>query len=374
MFDEEKEEDYWLDLAEDMGEELGVDTREGSVFMDMAAGHCIRIAKFYNDLDSIVGMLADDTAEGDILTEKAARDNVERVAAVPSYWEGVFEGVVPEEGTRFLCGEYYFTWMNANGLFCLVSELAGADANLLEPGSELVPVDSVDGLERAVLGKLIEPGKAEESDDALRARWREEKRNPSRNGNMSHYKMWCEEVPGVGKARIFPLWGGNLTVMAVLLSEDGKGVDDSVVHAVQDYVDPIGKGYPVDVDGTTYLFGDGLGEGAANLGAHFLARPAAPVAVSVSADVVLMDGYAMDTVREAASEKISTYLSRLALQSKDLDTIIVRISTIGSIIAGTDGVLDYDYDSLLLNGAAENILVDALSAAFLSEVVFDAGA
>ena len=86
MFEEKKTEEYWMDLAEDLGEDLGVDTREGSVYMDMASGHCIRIAKFYNDLDMLSEMLADDTATGDILTEKAARDNVERIAASPSYW------------------------------------------------------------------------------------------------------------------------------------------------------------------------------------------------------------------------------------------------------------------------------------------------
>lgn len=35
MFTEEMDEEFWSDLAEDMGEELGVDVREGSVFMDM---------------------------------------------------------------------------------------------------------------------------------------------------------------------------------------------------------------------------------------------------------------------------------------------------------------------------------------------------
>ena len=370
MFEEEKTEEYWMDLAEDLGEDLGVDTREGSVYMDMASGHCIRIAKFYNDLDMLSEMLADDTATGDILTEKAARDNVERIAASPSYWTGIFEGTVPEEGSIFLCGEYEFVWQKVKESFLLVSKLPGTDTNMLKPGSELLPEDTIENLERAILGELVEMGKAEERDEALRSRWKAEKRMPSRNGNGTHYKIWCEEVEGVGRARILPLWGGNLTVKAILLSDSGKNVSEDVVKAVQCYVDPIRKGYPVVVDGNTYVFGDGWGEGVANLGAHFLAESAIPIDLAITADIDLVEGYTLYDVKVAATEKIVSYLSRIALQSQDNAGTVIRISTIGSIIADLEGVLDYDYESLLINGETENIMIDVSSVAVLSEVEF----
>ncbi|MCI9417822.1 MAG: hypothetical protein HFI82_10565 [Eubacterium sp.] len=370
MFEEKKTEEYWMDLAEDLGEDLGVDTREGSVYMDMASGHCIRIAKFYNDLDMLSEMLADDTATGDILTEKAARDNVERIAASPSYWTGIFEGTVPEEGSIFLCGEYEFVWQKVKESFLLVSKLPGTDTNMLKPGSELLPEDTIENLERAFLGELVEMGKAEERDEALRSRWKAEKRMPSRNGNGTHYKIWCEEVEGVGRARILPLWGGNLTVKAILLSDSGKNVSEDVVKAVQCYVDPIRKGYPVVVDGNTYVFGDGWGEGVANLGAHFLAESAIPIDLAITADIDLVEGYTLYDVKVAATEKIVSYLSRIALQSQDNAGTVIRISTIGSIIADLEGVLDYDYESLLINGETENIMIDVSSVAVLSEVEF----
>ena len=40
-------EDYFMEQAREMGDALGVDTREGSVYMDAAAGHCLRAAKFF---------------------------------------------------------------------------------------------------------------------------------------------------------------------------------------------------------------------------------------------------------------------------------------------------------------------------------------
>lgn len=370
MFDEEKDEEYWLELAEEMGADLGVDTREGSVFMDMAAGHCIRIAKFYNDLDLVMEMVADDTAAGDILTEKAARDNIERFPASPAYWTGVFTGGTPKEGDRFFCGEHSFVWQYVGDMGYLVSETAGVDVNLLEPGAELVPEDTIEDLESAVLGQLAVMGRAEESDESLRSRWKAEKRMPSKNGNKVHYKTWCEEVDGVGRARILPLWGGNLTVKAVLLSETGKDVSEDIVHAVQEYVDPIKIGYPVLVNEKTYIFGDGFGEGAANIGTHFLAESAIPFELEVSVKVDLADGYMMNEVKAAAAGRIEAYLARIALQSQEDKEMVVRISTIGSIIAELEGVLDYDYDSLLINGAAENVMVDVSSVAVLSEVMF----
>ena len=84
MFTEEMDEEFWSDLAEDMGEELGVDVREGSVFMDMQMGHCMRVAKFYGDLSLLHDMMMPDTAVGEFLTEYAAQDNVYRIAATSS--------------------------------------------------------------------------------------------------------------------------------------------------------------------------------------------------------------------------------------------------------------------------------------------------
>jgi len=93
---EEFTEDYFMDQARALGEEYGVDTRQGSLFMDAATGHCIRIAKFMNDLSTAFEMLAVDTCIGDVLTEKAAQDGIYRQSATPSYYEVSFTGTTPE--------------------------------------------------------------------------------------------------------------------------------------------------------------------------------------------------------------------------------------------------------------------------------------
>lgn len=372
MFEDKMDEEYWSDLAEDMGEDMGVDVREGSVFMDMQIGHCMRVAKFYGDLSLLHRMVMPDTATGEFLTEYAAQDNVYRTVASSSCWSALFEGSVPEVGAEFMCGDTYLTLTDMAGVLCLVANEPGEESNALLPGSDLIPVDNIDDLESATLGDLIVPGKAEESDESLLVRWQSSKTNPEANSNVPQIKSLCEKHESIGRAKILPLWGGENTVKAVLLSKMGQTVSPEVVAEVQQYIDPIEKGYEVVVDGEKYIFGDGLGEGAANIGLHFLAASAEPVGLTITATVDLKEGYTRDQVVNAARGQITAYLARIALEAPDKDFATVRISNIGSIITALPGVLDYDYDSLTINGSGGNVEIDQESVAVLEEVVLNA--
>lgn len=373
MFEDEMDEEYWSDLAEEMGEELGVDVREGSVFMDMQIGHCMRIAKFYGDLSLLHGMIMPDTAAGEFLTEYAALDNIYRKASTSSCWSALFEGTVPEAGTEFMCEDTYLTLRNMDGVLCLVANDPGEESNALLPGSDLIPVDNIDNLDSATLGELIIKGTAEETDESLRARWQSSKIDPEANSNVPQLKSLCEQHESIGRAKILSLWGGENTVKAVLLSKMGQNISDEIVAEVQKYIDPIEKGYGVIVDGEKYIFGDGLGEGAANIGLHFLAASAKPVYLTVTATIDLKEGYTMEQVINAARGQITAYLAKIALEAPDKVFTTVRISNIGSIITAIPGVLDYDYDSLAINGSGENMEIDQESVAVLAEVVLNAG-
>lgn len=375
MFENEKDEEYWLELARERGEALGVDTREGSVYMDMQTGHCFRIAKFYNDLDKVSEMMAIDTCYGDILKERAAQDDIHFYKASPSYWTADFIGTIPEDGTEFLCGDYYFIWTEVNNEvlsgFYLVSNDAGAVTNNLKSGMELIPADNIDDLEAATLGQLVIEGADEEDDEHLRSRWKNKKINRTANGNIQHYKEWCEDVKGIGRAMIFPLFAGENTVKAVLFSSDGMNVSEELVKNVQEYVDPIEKGYEVIVDEKKVICGDGMGMGVANLGAHFFAVSAKPLEMLITAPITLSDGYTKDMAEKRAENEIRKYLKKLALDTSDSSKTIVRISTIGAMIADMPEITDYDYSELKINGNSENIIIEFDSVAVLSEVIFN---
>ena len=62
-------EDLLTEKAVDMGSSLGVDTREGSVYRDAAAGHITRTAEFFDNLSQLKEILYIFTCPGEILDE-----------------------------------------------------------------------------------------------------------------------------------------------------------------------------------------------------------------------------------------------------------------------------------------------------------------
>lgn len=369
MFEEFTEE-YFLSQARDFGDELGVDTRNGSVYMDMAAGHCLRAAFFFANLSELFNMFALDTCYADVLDDKAAEWGMARHPAAPAVFNAVFTGAVPRVGSRFFAEDssYYFMVVeDEDGTLRLEAETEGTECNVLSAGTRIVPVDDVENLEDAWLGEMHMPGTDEETDDALRARLREKIAGPAENGTRQHYKTWCESVDGVGRARIEPLFAGENTVRAVLYSSEGLPAGPDVVKAVQDYIDPITQNYRFsDSIGNEYICGDGFGNGVANLGTHFLAVAARAFDITVSFAVILTDGSTLEGCRTSASESITDYFQTLALTSEEESNIIIRISVIGAMISKLPEVLDYE--NLTLNNARTNIIVDSAEVPVLKEV------
>ncbi|MBQ8913915.1 MAG: baseplate J/gp47 family protein [Lachnospiraceae bacterium] len=364
-------EDYWRAIAEEMGEELGVDTREGSVYMDAQAGSILRTSKFYGDLAQIQAMISPLTCTGDILEQYAEMDGLTRILGTPSYWKAIFEGATPEDGTRFMCGNIYLTWYGPEEneeYGYLKADSVGTFTNSLIPGTQIIPVINIEGLTTALLGDNISAGTDAETDEDLRSRWREEKANPAGNSNRQQYKTWCENISGVALARILPLWGGACTVRAVLISANGTGADSDVVATCQQYIDPIEDGYIVTVGGVAYTFGDGVGEGVSNIGAHFLATAAAPYNIVVSAGIILKNGYTVEQAEAEAEDALALYFKELSLNGGD--QTVVRMSTIASLFSALNTIEDYDYDTLKINGGSNNITIDVLSVPIISEVVF----
>lgn len=366
---EQYTEDYFLDEAKSLGEELGVDTRQGSIYMDAASGHCLRAAKFMADLSTVFEMLAVDTCTGEILEEKAGQDGIVRHQSTQSYWNVNIEGTIPADGTRFFCQSYYFKMVTVDGLHLLESETYGTETNVLNPGDAVVPLYNISGLIACTLGTLYTPGADAESDDSLRQRWKEKKSGPSDNGNKTQFKAWCESVSGVGIAHIMPLFGGENTVRAVLYSTTGEKPSESIIKAVQDYIDPITNGYNVSVDGVNYVFGDGLGEGVANIGAHFLASAPDEVPMSVTFDADLKSGYTKSQAQEEVLSKVKEYVSNLVLNAAD--TLTVRLSNIGSIILSADAITDYTPSSLMINGSTDNVTVNVMQVPIVREVIIN---
>lgn len=317
----------------------GIDLRQGSIFYDAVSGIAFKIAKYYADLEQVFNLVFLPTATGDYLTLRAEEHGVYRQPASPAKYKPSFTGTIPEPGTRFFADGQYFILMEdpEDGLY-LEAETPGSAANDIPPGTPFVPVDTINGLTAASISKEIEPGSDEEDDESLRLRLQEKIAGPAENGNIQHYKTWCEEITGVGRARIISLWDGPNTVKGVLIDTEGGPASEMVVERVQEYIDPGGTG---------------LGEGVANIGAHFTAVAASPVEVDISFSVTLSKGGTLEEVRTAAKVALKEHIKEVNLDTSDAETATLRISTVGNVIYSLPGVLDYA--NLQFNGQTANI-------------------
>ena len=330
----------------------GIDLRQGSIFYDAVAGIAFKIAKYYADLEQVFNLVFLPTATGDYLTMRAEEHGVYRQPPSPAKYKAEFTGTIPEPGARFFADGHYFLLMQDDelGLY-LEAETPGSAASDLPPGTPIVPVDTINGLTAASISSEIEPGTDEEGDESLRTRVQEKIAGPAENGNIQHYKTWCEEVPGVGRARIVPLWDGPNTVKGVLIDTDGAPASSAVVERVQEYIDP----------GST-----GLGEGVANIGAHFTAVAATPFEVQISFSVTLAKGGVLSEVQAAAETALAQHIKEVNLTTSDGEAAILRISTVGNVIYALPGVLDYT--NLRFNGATANIELTSEEVFTLGEV------
>lgn len=254
----------------------GIDLRQGSIFYDAVAGIAFKIAKYYADLEQVFEMVFLVTATGDYLTLKAEEYAVYRQAAATAKYRIKYDGELPELGTRFFCSGQYFVLAQDDALGIYIeAEKAGTEANDIPAGTSVVPTDTQRSLTACSIVEELEPGADDEDDESLRKRVQEKIAGPAENGNQQHYKTWCESISGVGRARIVPLWAGENTVKGILIDTEGGPASEAVVQRVQEYIDPGGTG---------------LGEGQANIGAHFTATSATAKRVNISFSVTLAKG------------------------------------------------------------------------------------
>lgn len=332
----------------------GIDTRQGSIFYDSISGVAMEIAKLYTDLDLVFTLTQVDTTTGEYLDIKASEYGITRHAATPAKYNVSFTGATPSTGERFFTdGEYFVLGKTDSNIYYLEAETAGTVNNGIANGTTAIPVNNISGLESSTFGTILEYGTDTEDDDSLRRRVQEKIGGPAENGNKQHYKSWCEDFDGIGKARIFPLWNGPNTVKAILINSSGLTVSSELVAEIQEYVDPATHGCTATVDGVTYVVGDGLGEGVANLGAHFTAASATAMSINVAFTATLTSGSTVTDAKTQFETAFAAYLKNLVLTTENPSDVVVRPSQVGAIVIGLDAV--QDYSDLTLNGGTSNI-------------------
>lgn len=236
--------------------------------------------------------------------------------------------------------------------FNVQAVVAGTSGNVSANTITQIPV-TINGIGSVTNPDPAEGGYAEETDFEFRTRYYEKLQIPATCGNKCHYLAWAKAVDGVGNARVFPCWNGRNTVKVVIIGNDNKPASDSLVEAVQEYIDPGEKGY---------------GEGQAPVGAVCTVKAADTTSISVSVSLSVSSSEDLATVKKNVTKAIESYISSQAFAASDSATDYISYARIGAAIIGTTGVLDYS--DLKVNEGTSNIVIPKESVAVLGGVTY----
>ncbi|WP_243854917.1 baseplate J/gp47 family protein [Halalkalibacterium halodurans] len=305
-----------------------IDKRENSVIWNALAPAAAELAQAYTWLESSFNLVFADTAQGEFLDRRAAEFGIVRHQATPAVWQGIFNIQVPV-GSRFYVEPLYFVARSNNLLEC---ETPGEEGNANLTGRELQPLDTIPGLTEARMGERLIPGRDEEDDQSFYQRYLVRVRREAVSANKAHYKQWAEEVPGVGRAKVFPLWAGEGTVKVVITDAQMQPATTELIQEVQDYIDPT----------------PGQGEGQAPIGCTLTVESAVWSEINISADVTPSSGFTIADCEEEVRGSIERLFKEIAFEEN-----VIRLGLINNILFNANSVLDYS--NVLINGQPESL-------------------
>lgn len=185
-------------------------------------------------------------------------------------------------------------------------------------------------------------GTDDETDEGLLSRLLVKVQTPSTSGNANDYKLWALSVPGIGGAKVFPLWNGAGTVKVCLIDSNKQPASADLVTAVQAFTE---SQRPI---GTTVTY-----EAATGLN------------INVSATLTVAAGYTVAGVTPAVESAITAYLKSIAFTNITSQNY-VSYAKISDAILNVPGVLDLS--SLTINSGTGNIEVPSEDVAILGTV------
>lgn len=171
----------------------------------------------------------------------------------------------------------------------------------------------------------IVTGYEAESDDELRQRYYDSML-PYGSGNKQHYKMWAQEVDGVGQVQVERALNGAGTVELTIIKVDGTNADDELVSKVQECIDPLSY--------------QGQGVGKAPLGAVVTVSKASEVDITISADIEIKAEYDNNIVINNIKNNIAKHIASINFIGNMRELSYGRVY---KIILDTAGVVDCEH-------------------------------
>ncbi|CAC96518.1 TPA: baseplate J/gp47 family protein [Listeria monocytogenes] len=324
-----------------------LDKREGSMIWNSLAPAASQIALLYTWLENAFELVFYDTAPDEFLDRAAAPYGVIRKPAVAT--QRIIKGIdendnkieIPEGSRFFVESEnIYFKVTSSTILEQVVEcEVAGTKGNADFSNDTILSLDNIYGLAKVEIGDILIPGSDEEELETFRKRFFTKIQKDAFSGNKNHYKLWAEEVLGVGKAKIYPLGYGEGTVKIVITDTNLHPASPTLVEQVRNYIDPLPQ----------------KGEGVAPIGAKVFIESAAWKTINISGQLVLKDGKSVNDVIEEITMDINKLFKSITFPEDELTS--VKLAVISNIIFSAPSVLD-NFNIKLNNEAANIILAE----------------
>jgi uncharacterized phage protein gp47/JayE len=313
-----------------------LDRREGSIIFNALAPAALELAILYVELTNAIKESFVNTASREYILRGCDQVGIDitRFEASNGIHKGVFDVEVPL-GSRWNCDLFNYTvndfieMEDGYYTYAIECETVGTTPNNVT-GDLTAITDIPSGLTYAkVVGCLIE-GENETSDEDVRTTYYDYLNSKGEDGNVAQYKQWCEEYPGIGNYKIFPLWNGDNTVKVSILSASNRAASKELVDEVQEYFDP----------GVT-----GMGDGVAPIGAFVTVTTATETPIAVSGTVKMKNGY-YDTT--AIDQALENYFAEVAYNKNMLSYM-----NVGAVILSVEGV--ELINDLVVNGGTADV-------------------
>jgi len=311
------------------------DKTEGSFFYDAIMPAAIELALAYAQADKNLQLGFAQTTNGEYLDCRADEHGLTRRTAVKATGQVTITGT---NGTVVLQGSLFAT--GAGVQFQTVAQvsiditgqvianveavIAGSAGNVPVGAINILPV-MITGVSGVMNAQATTGGVDIETDDDLLTRLLDKVRLPATSGNANHYKQWAMEVPGVGNAKVFPLWNGNGTVKVVVIASNTLPAGPDLIEDVMTHIETMRP-----------------------IGALVTVEPAQAIQVNITASVTIATGSVLGNVQAAFVESLTQYYESIAFVEP-----YISYARIGALLLSTLGVTDYH--DLLVNGGTVNV-------------------
>ncbi len=368
-----------------------MDKREGSIIYDALAPAALELANFYVALEMVMKEVFGDSASYYYLIKRAAERGVYpeqatnavcKISVTPS-------NVTLNTGDRFNLDDLNYTVIapvsGETGKWKIECETAGEEGN--KESGDLIPIETIEGLETATITGVLIPGEKEEEEEDFRERYFNSFSSKSYGGNKLDYIEKVNSIQGVGGCKPVRAWNGYSpssmipssavttwfnqqssttlgngvyawisnaynaavnhllttggTVKIVIINSQFRKPSNTLIQYVQEELDP---GYT------------GEGDGVAPIGHVVNIVGVKETTVNFTFTLTLDSGKTFDDVQDAIETAIESKLAELRQQWSNTNGIVVRKSAIESLLLNIDGIVDVT--DTLINGSASNLALD----------------